>query len=128
MTLIRSVISSIVKEQLGDLTFQEAYEKTHRVLNVIIPFEGGKRPVLMNFLTTPNVVCFGFMAMVNIRSSGPLPSPVIHRGAFRAYGAMLGSFVRMKMEGSFPGTQMVNLHLDRALIMSWTRRLYFPTH
>lgn len=52
-----SVISSIVKEQLGDLTFQEAYEKTRRVLNVIIPFGGGRRPVLMNFLTTPHVVC-----------------------------------------------------------------------
>lgn len=55
-----SVISSIVQDQLGDLTFQEAYEKSRRVLNVIIPFEGGKRPVLMNFLTTPNVVCFSF--------------------------------------------------------------------
>lgn len=51
-----SVISSLVKMQLGDLTFQEAYEKTRRVLNVIIPFEGGSRTVLMNFLTTPNVV------------------------------------------------------------------------
>jgi hypothetical protein len=38
------------------MTFQEAYEKTRKVLNVIIPFEGGKRSVLMNFLTTPNVV------------------------------------------------------------------------
>lgn len=53
----RSVISSLVKKQLGDMTFSEAYEKTRRVLNVIIPFEGGRRSILMNFLTTPNVVC-----------------------------------------------------------------------
>jgi TAG lipase/lysophosphatidylethanolamine acyltransferase len=52
-----SVIASLTKQQLGDMTFQEAYEKTRRVLNVIIPFEGGRRSVLMNFLTTPNVVC-----------------------------------------------------------------------
>jgi TAG lipase/lysophosphatidylethanolamine acyltransferase len=51
-----SVISSLVKNQLGNMTFQEAYEKTRRVLNVIIPFEGGRRSILMNFLTTPNVV------------------------------------------------------------------------
>jgi len=51
-----SVIASLTKQQLGDMTFQEAYEKTRRVLNVIIPFEGGRRSVLMNFLTTPNVV------------------------------------------------------------------------
>jgi len=39
------------------MTFQEAYEKTRRVLNVIIPFEENGRSILMNFLTTPNVVC-----------------------------------------------------------------------
>ena len=60
-----SVISELVKKQLGDMTFQEAYEKTRRVLNVIIPFEGGRRPVLMNFLTTPNVVCSFPLSAIN---------------------------------------------------------------
>jgi hypothetical protein len=40
------------------MTFQEAYQKTRRVLNVILPFEVGERSVLLNFLTTPNVVWF----------------------------------------------------------------------
>lgn len=66
-----SVISSLVKNQLGNMTFQEAYEKTRRVLNVIIPFEGGRRSILMNFLTTPNVVVW--TAAVASNSQGSFP-------------------------------------------------------
>jgi len=38
------------------MTFQEAYERTRKVLNIIIPFGDRGRAILMNFLTTPNVV------------------------------------------------------------------------
>ena len=61
--LMYSTISDLVRKQLGDLTFQEAYERTRRVLNVIIPFES-RRPVLMNFLTTPNVVRFLYLQLL----------------------------------------------------------------
>ena len=85
--LTLSVISSIVKEQLGDMTFQEAYEKTRRVLNVIIPFEGGKHPVLLNFLTTPNVVCF----------------PLFTATMFNITQLIWTAAVASNSQGSFPG-------------------------
>jgi len=46
------------------MTFQEAYEKTRRVLNVIIPFGNGGQSILMNFLTTPNVVGIEFQTLL----------------------------------------------------------------
>src|ERR1700737_4804027 len=61
----------MVRKQVGDMTFQEAYEKTRKVLNVIIPFEGEKRSVLMNFLTTPNVIVW--TAGVASNSQGSFP-------------------------------------------------------
>jgi len=81
-----SVISSLVKNQLGNMTFQEAYEKTRRVLNVIIPFEGGRRSILMNFLTTPNVVPFLKSRDGNIRLSGLQLWLVTRRAVFQVFG------------------------------------------
>jgi hypothetical protein len=102
-----SVISSLVKEQLGNMTFQEAYEKTRRVLNVIIPFEGGKRSVLMNFLTTPNVVCIPPLVVLNHSLYGLPLSQAILKEASQAFGAMWEFFAKMKPRKSSLGIAMV---------------------
>lgn len=89
------------------MTFQEAYEKTRRVLNVIIPFEGGRRSVLMNFLTTPNVVCIFTCFEINDSLCGQQQSPVILKAASLAFGVMWASFAKTKLERSSHGTAMV---------------------
>ncbi|KAK9455567.1 hypothetical protein V1511DRAFT_298451 [Dipodascopsis uninucleata] len=50
------VIEQVVKDNIGDLTFEEAYARTRRVLNVIVHSDDKYVPNVFNFLTTPNVV------------------------------------------------------------------------
>lgn len=90
------------------MTFQEAYEKTRRVLNVIIPFEGGKRSVLMNFLTTPNVVRLNYFLMVNLSLYGLPLWRVILKEVFLVSGAMSGFSAKMKLGISFHGIATVS--------------------
>ena len=46
-----------VMADLGDITFEEAYSRTRRVLNISVPDEYAHGiPSLFNYLTTPNVV------------------------------------------------------------------------
>ncbi|KAG8533442.1 uncharacterized protein KY384_002225 [Bacidia gigantensis] len=51
------ILESCVREHVGDLTFEEAYARTKRVLNITIPTSGrGGVPNLLNYLTAPNVL------------------------------------------------------------------------
>src|SRR5271156_6195732 len=93
-----SVIASLTKQQLGDMTFQEAYEKTRRVLNVIIPFEGGRRSVLMNFLTTPNVVHSLLSYSIDNSLFGPQPWQATLKAVSQVSGATSASSVKTKLE------------------------------
>jgi TAG lipase/steryl ester hydrolase/phospholipase A2/LPA acyltransferase len=46
-----------LQENLGDLTFAEAFERTGRILNIpISPVASNQMPRLMNYLTGPNVL------------------------------------------------------------------------
>lgn len=53
-----NVLEECVKANVGDLTFEEAYARTRRVLNITVATSGrGGVPNLLNYLTAPNVVC-----------------------------------------------------------------------
>lgn len=53
-----SVLEQCVRSNTGDLTFEEAYNRTKRVLNITVATSGkGGVPSLLNYLTAPNVVC-----------------------------------------------------------------------
>lgn len=52
-----SVLEDAIRKNIGDITFQEAFEKTGKVLNV--PVASTKKfefPRTLNYLTAPNVV------------------------------------------------------------------------
>jgi TAG lipase / lysophosphatidylethanolamine acyltransferase len=51
------VLEQCARANVGDLTFEEAYAKTKRVLNITVSSTGGGVPNLLNYLTAPNVVC-----------------------------------------------------------------------
>lgn len=52
------VLEELLRTNIGDVTFEEAYEKTRRVLNITVTTSGGAGvPNLLNYLTAPNVVC-----------------------------------------------------------------------
>lgn len=51
------VLEQLLRANIGDLTFEEAYTKTKRVLNITVTTSGGGGvPNLLNYLTAPNVV------------------------------------------------------------------------
>ena len=54
------VLEDCVRRNVGDATFEEAYARTKRVLNITVPTNGeGGVPNLLNYLTAPNVVGLG---------------------------------------------------------------------
>ena len=51
------VLKKCVRANVGDLTFEEAYAKTKKVLNITVATTGGGGvPNVLNYLTAPNVV------------------------------------------------------------------------
>lgn len=58
------VLEHIMRTIVGDLTFEEAYLKTKRVLNITVSTTGGGGvPNLLNYLTAPNVVRLFFFSL-----------------------------------------------------------------
>ena len=55
------VLEDCVRANVGDWTFEEAYARTKRILNITLPVrEGGEVPSLLNYITSPNVVSISF--------------------------------------------------------------------
>jgi len=52
-----SNLTRIMKNMLGDLTFQEAYNRTRRILNICVSSASlFELPRLLNYITAPNVI------------------------------------------------------------------------
>lgn len=68
-----NVLEECVRANVGDLTFEEAYARTRRVLNITVATSGrGGVPNLLNYLTAPNVVSIESIHL-NARTN-PVPS------------------------------------------------------
>ncbi|KAK5663341.1 hypothetical protein OQA88_3769 [Cercophora sp. LCS_1] len=51
------VLEECMRANVGDLTFEEAYQRSKRVLNITVATAGqGGVPTLLNYLTSPNVL------------------------------------------------------------------------
>ncbi|KAL8651720.1 MAG: hypothetical protein Q9226_004587, partial [Calogaya cf. arnoldii] len=74
-----NVLEECVRANVGDLTFEEAYSRTKRVLNITVATTGrGGLPNLLNYLTAPNVLIWS-AALASNASSATMYSPVILR-------------------------------------------------
>ncbi|KAF2796147.1 hypothetical protein K505DRAFT_323523 [Melanomma pulvis-pyrius CBS 109.77] len=64
------VLEQVVRANVEDLTFEEAYAKTKRVLNITVSTTGGGGvPNLLNYLTAPNVLIWSAALASNASSS-----------------------------------------------------------
>lgn len=59
-----NVLEQCVHANVGDMTFEEAYNRTKRVLNITVSSTGGGVPSLLNYLTAPHV-CIWSAAMAS---------------------------------------------------------------
>lgn len=52
------VLEECVRANIGDLTFEEAFNRSKRILNItVVPAGQEGIPTLLNYVTAPNVVC-----------------------------------------------------------------------
>lgn len=51
-----AILAECVKANVGDMTFEEAFKRTGRILNIIISSPSQEIPDLMNYLTAPAVL------------------------------------------------------------------------
>ena len=71
-----SSLEECVRTNVGELTFEEAYARTKRVLNITVPTSGrGGVPNLLNYLTSPNVLIWS-AALASNASSSALYQPM----------------------------------------------------
>lgn len=72
------VVERCVRANVGDLTFEEAYQRTKRVLNITLAEQkgagGAEIPGLLNHITTPNVLIYTAACASN--ATGGLYKPV----------------------------------------------------
>ncbi|KAJ2903819.1 hypothetical protein MKZ38_009294 [Zalerion maritima] len=64
------VIEKCARDNLGDITFGEAYERTKKILNIIVWRDKGD-PLVLNYLTAPDVLVWS-AATESTRSTNPL--------------------------------------------------------
>ncbi|KAJ6256873.1 Lipase [Drechslerella dactyloides] len=56
-------LTRVMRSLLGDITFQEAYNRTRRILNICVsPASVYELPQLLNYLTAPNVLVWSAVA------------------------------------------------------------------
>ncbi|KAI9168552.1 triacylglycerol lipase [Blastocladiella emersonii ATCC 22665] len=66
------VLENCVRSNVGDLTFEEAFKKTHRILNITVAADRPHdTPQVLNYLTAPNVLIWS-AACVSTAATYPL--------------------------------------------------------
>lgn len=56
-------LTRVMRDLLGDLTFQESYNRTRRILNICVsPSSIFELPTLLNYITAPNVLIWSAVA------------------------------------------------------------------
>jgi len=71
------VLEQLLKANVGDVTFEEAYTRTKRVLNITVTTSGGSVPNLLNYVTAPNVLIWSAALASNATASSTLYNPVV---------------------------------------------------
>jgi len=58
-----SNLTRVMRDLLGDMTFQESYNRTRRILNICVSTESlFEQPRLLNYITAPNVMIWSAVA------------------------------------------------------------------
>ncbi|KAI8936204.1 hypothetical protein NX059_006633 [Plenodomus lindquistii] len=69
------VLEKVLKANLGNVTFQEAYRRTGTALNIIVTSRNGD-PVLLNYLSAPYVFVWSAALASNVTTSNATSCPV----------------------------------------------------
>ncbi|OJJ44583.1 hypothetical protein ASPZODRAFT_120870 [Penicilliopsis zonata CBS 506.65] len=118
-----SHLAKVMRGWLGDITFQEAYNRTRRILNIGISSAGiYELPRLLNYITAPNVLIWSAVA---VSCSVPLvftPSTLMAKdpltGEAVPWSDMHRQYIDGSVDGDLPMTQLSEMFNVNHFIVS----------
>jgi len=107
---------------IGDFTFQEAFDRTGRILNIIVsPQNRSDPPRLLNYLTSPHVLVWSAAVASSSLPGVFEPNKLLVKdanGVERYESATLASFVDGSMEADLPMQQLSEMFNVNHFIIS----------
>ncbi|MEC8567102.1 MAG: patatin-like phospholipase family protein, partial [Pseudomonadota bacterium] len=106
-------LKKFLMQNLGDLTFAEAYEQSKRHINIVVaPYNTAQNPRIMNALTAPNVLVW---SAVLASCAVPVLFPPVHLTSKRYDGQHTPYMANTKwvdgsMRSDFPQEKMARLY------------------
>jgi len=110
------------RANVGDFTFQEAFDRTGRILNIIVsPQNRSDPPRLLNYLTSPHVLVWSAAVASSSLPGVFEPNKLLVKdanGVERYESATLASFVDGSMEADLPMQQLSEMFNVNHFIIS----------
>jgi predicted acylesterase/phospholipase RssA len=107
------VFIAAMRQNIGDYTFQEAYNRTRRILNITVSSSTNyEMPRLLNYLTAPNVLIWSAVAASCALPTIYRSSPLIAKdkfGVFVAWNPSGSQFEDGSIEGDLPMQRLSEL-------------------
>jgi TAG lipase/steryl ester hydrolase/phospholipase A2/LPA acyltransferase len=117
-------LSRVMRNMMGDLTFQEAYNRTRRILNICVSSAGVyELPRLLNYVTAPNVMIWSAVAascsVPLVFSAAPLLAKDPNTGAHSHWEATpQSSWIDGSVDNDLPMTRLSEMFNVNHFIVS----------
>ena len=110
------------RANIGDFTFQEAFDRTGRILNIIVsPQNRSDPPVLLNYLTSPHVLVWTAAVASSSLPGVFEPNRLLMKdpdGTIRSESANVSNFIDGSMEQDLPMQQLSEMFNINHFIIS----------
>ncbi|MBF0226711.1 MAG: DUF3336 domain-containing protein [Desulfobacterales bacterium] len=122
-------IQTHIKENVGNLTFLEAYQRTNRILNIsVAPTRPRQKPRVLNYMTAPNVYIYS-ATLASTAIPGLFPPVTLE--AKNKYGETVlyipeDKWIDGTFGGDLPMTRISRLHNVNHFIVSQTNPHVIP--
>jgi TAG lipase/steryl ester hydrolase/phospholipase A2/LPA acyltransferase len=116
-------LSRVMRELTGDITFQEAYNRTRRILNICVsPESVYELPRLLNYVTAPNVMIWSAVAascsVPLVFNSSPLLVKDPVTGEHRPWNPTPQMFIDGSVDNDLPMTRLSEMFNVNHFIVS----------
>lgn len=124
------VLEECVRSNVGDITFEEAFQKTKRILNIVVTSaRKNEVPRLLNYLTAPNVLirnaAIASCATTGLYESVPLLAKD-HNGHIVAWNSSSISWTDSSIDDDGPTLRLAELFNVNHIILSQASPFMLP--
>lgn len=116
-------LSRVMQEMLGDITFQEAYNRTRRILNICVSSASVyELPRLLNYVTSPNVMIWSAVAascsVPLLFSAAPLLVKSPLTGEYTSWNPTPQKWIDGSVDNDLPMTRLAEMFNVNHFIVS----------